>query len=123
MALSYALQIHSYMMTEAFRHTPHAPSLAIRQFGTSIPMLLCITQFLFLCCCLVYSITFCSPHLSLWNWGELKLPPLLSYSVLLIVTPIVMGKFVVVNTGLYCSPSSLRDVSMVWKVCPKCREL
>lgn len=39
------------------------------------------------------------------------------------VSPIVMGKFVVVNTGHYPSRFSLRDVSMAWKGSPKCREL
>lgn len=39
------------------------------------------------------------------------------------VRPIVMGKSVVVNTGLYSSRASLRDVSMAWKVSPKCKEL
>lgn len=39
------------------------------------------------------------------------------------VSPIVMGNFVVVNTGHYSSRSSLRDVSMAWKASPKCREL
>lgn len=76
------------------------------------------------CLALSCSLTLSSPHSSLWNWGGTEA---VSSAQLLCVTyrvsPIAMGKFVVVNTGHYSSRCSLRDVSMAWRASPKCREL
>lgn len=67
-----------------------------------------------------------SSHSSLWNLGAGGNEATSSAQLLCAtyrVSPIVIGKFVVVNTGHYSPRSSLSDVSTAWKASLKCREL